>query len=648
MPTVRDFLFGFKFAATDGVSPVLSGIAQKIENLTKTSSKLGAVVKGLGDLSILGGLGEGMKVVVERASAMQSVTARLAATTGLSAKAIGALQAHADSFSETNFGATAEQYVGAFQKMYQVTHSIPVAMRAADNAFRLSEATGASYESTVGLINAAHENLGVSSTAVAEGLAGVQRQFAIGQNAMDGFTYAVARMSGAAKIAHTTLPQLLALAGEANQLLPGGRGAQLMASLVQGLPAIAAKAHLSMAGGLVGVLEQIHARTASYSGEALQRALSSMGAKGREAAELVPLLDNIKKIRAASESIKINGAADLGSAIGASSNTYAAQMAIFGHAISNLEVVLGGALLPDLTAMATSLTAVVSATRSFADEHPAVGKMVIGLGAVAALGASLSLVGTALSFVGGGLALIPAGAALASTGMTEFSAAVGVVTASMEGLTLASLAFNPLAWAALAAGAAALIYEYWGPIKHFFTAMVPEFYHAGVIMMEQLGAGLMAKISAPIHAAEHIAGRIKDFFVGHSPPPSGPLHHLNHVRIIETIADTMKPYPAIAAATRVAQAVALAVPLTMTPMLAGAALAGPRIAPRVSLAAPASSYASGRSEGACGNVVIKYSPIINIGPGADAKGFREALREHSRDLVDIMQRELDHRSRRSF
>ena len=79
-----------------------------------------------------------------------------------------------------------------------------------------------------------------------------------------------------------------------------------------------------------------------------------------------------------------------------------------------------------------------------------------------------------------------------------------------------------------------------------------------------LASGIASAAMVPIHAVAGIAGRIKNYFVGHSPPPLGPLHELNRVHIIETIAETMKPAPMMAAIQRIAQMAAITVRLAIT------------------------------------------------------------------------------------
>jgi TP901 family phage tail tape measure protein len=108
----------------------------------------------------------------------------------------------------------------------------------------------------------------------------------------------------------------------------------------------------------------------------------------------------------------------------------------------------------------------------------------------------------------------------------------------------------------------------------------PSLYTAGIGILKSLGDGILKGISWPIEAAKGLATKLKNLFVGQSPPPEGPLRQIHRTRIVETIAESLNPAPAVAAARRVAQAVAMSLPLTMTPMLAAApAMAATQVPP---------------------------------------------------------------------
>jgi len=130
-------------------------------------------------------------------------------------------------------------------------------------------------------------------------------------------------------------------------------------------------------------------------------------------------------------------------------------------------------------------------------------------------------------------------------------------------------------------------------------------------------------------ACEKIGAGIRDFFVGHSPPPMGPLHELGRITIAETIAERIKPAPILSAVRRTAAAVAIA-----APMMVGAG-----------------SAATASTSPAGGGIVINYAPHVEVHAAADtgSDAFRravmEALERDRYELVRLIDRELTRKER---
>jgi hypothetical protein len=289
-------------------------------------------------------------------------------------------------------------------------------------------------------------------------------------------------------------------------------------------------------------------------------------------------------------------------------------------------------LAKDALALTNRLMAVAKA-------HPGWVKMAVA-------GAALS---AAVLAIGGGLALVSAGimgfAAFAPIVMTVVRSfrllgyATKLLTAA-QWLLNGALAANPFALAiigAIALAAAAYeLYKHWAGVAKFFRGIgkaiegfASSMYAAGGRLVHELAAGMEAKALEPIHAAERLAGSIKDFFVGHSPPPVGPLHQLNRVRIVQTIAESIKPGPMASAIRRVAQVAAVAVPVAI------GAGAGAAMAARPGMA--------GAAAGA--PIVLNYSPRITVNGDADPEQFKRLLRQHSYELMQALDREHARRAR---
>jgi TP901 family phage tail tape measure protein len=620
------FEFGFVLNAVNKLSPVLSKVREQLEGVK-------GVVTGLAGLEVFRGASEGFEKLVESSASMQTTMARVSATTGITGARLAALREHSERFSELNFGVNAEQYAAGFGAAFQNLHSYTAAVKAADIATRGAEATGAQYTAVLDLVNAAHENFHVAAAPVVQMLAATQRRFALSGDAMDGLTFGLARMAGAAAQTHTPLAQLFAIVGESGQLLPGGRGAQLMASLISEIPSIASKAGLNMSGGILGVFDQIQQRIQGLSGEQQIQVLAQLGVDRRMGAEFIPLLNNLPKIRAATKSINSDAGAALASAVAARAQTYDAQLAIFSHSWENLKDTLGTAVLPSLTALIEKFSSLVQWLRETADRYPIIAKITLALGAMAGIAGGLAAVGAAIAIIGSGLGALGGLWGAVTAGATMLVPAISAATAAMGAFDLATLAVNPLAWAALAVAAGALVYRYWDQIKNFFTSTIPHFFAAGANLIKALAAGMLSAIMAPARAIAHVADIVRAH-LPFSPAKIGPLRDLHHVQIVETIARTIRPGPAIAAMRRTAAALAISAPLIAAPMMAA-----PAFAARVPMA-------SGPTGGGAA-IVVNLTQEFRI-EGGDPAAVIAALRAHAHEAVNIIQTELKRRERTEF
>lgn len=256
------------------------------------------------------------------------------------------------------------------------------------------------------------------------------------------------------------------------------------------------------------------------------------------------------------------------------------QFAIFSQNMRQVFVQLGYSMLPVLVSISKTLVPIARAAADFAKAHPGWVKMAT-VGAVIAatvltIGGALALAGSALAGFG---AMIPVMAALAS--------GVGVAATAFASLDAAML-MNPIglvvAGIAAAGIAAYELYEHWATVKHALVAAcdaVKNFgasmYEAGAHLMSELGHGIEAAAMWPVQAVEGVAHRIRAY-LPFSPAKVGPLRDLHHVRIVQTIAETMKPAPMVSAMRKVAAAAALTLPLTIAPV--AQALAAPALSMR--------------------------------------------------------------------
>lgn len=220
---------------------------------------------------------------------------------------------------------------------------------------------------------------------------------------------------------------------------------------------------------------------------------------------------------------------------------------------------------------------------------------------------------------------------------------------------------------------------------------------AGAQMVDSLWQGIQEGFGA-LYAQLH--GPLEKLlgFWPRSPAKEGPLRDLHRIRLVETIAETVRPAPLVDALSRTAAAAALTVPLTVTPALAALpalavppavqqvhqqleplraapaltapltvppaltrrAGAGPTGAPGLATASLVQTVSSvtrtverargGPADGAgAGPITIHYAPQITLGPGAAAAGagaVREALQSQLRQDADALLRLIEAAQRR--
>jgi TP901 family phage tail tape measure protein len=327
------------------------------------------------------------------------------------------------------------------------------------------------------------------------------------------------------------------------------------------------------------------------------------GAFGERAGpRLIDLIDKMQQFKEATDiAAHSAGATDVAYSEFTKRGTLAFKQ--FGEAMEVFKERVGGALAPLIERITPQLTRMADALSHFAKVYPNILKAVT---VFLAVGAALAIVVGGLIAAVGGLAMLAGALGITGTALLIIGAIGAAISAVIA------------------------IWVTWGPqIAKFFSTTIPEAFHWGVDLMKALGAGIWSAITWPVRAAEHVAERIKKFFVGHSPPPLGPLHDLNKVRIVETIAQTIQPAPMLAAIRRVAAVTAIAAPMmigvgAMPAMAAGPA--GARAAPIV--------------------VNVTYAPVINGAGSADE--FEQSARKHARELARIIEEVLARKDRTKF
>jgi TP901 family phage tail tape measure protein len=171
-----------------------------------------------------------------------------------------------------------------------------------------------------------------------------------------------------------------------------------------------------------------------------------------------------------------------------------------------------------------------------------------------------------------------------------------------------------------------------------------KMFNAGKTMVEMLWKGIQSLAAKPAEAMKGIVQKVRNL-LPFSPAKEGPLRDIHRIRLVETIAGSVKPGPLVGAMTQVATAARQAAMPTLSAM--------PSIAPRrggQGLPSPSElAGAAGRGAGG-GGISLTYSPTVTIGAGAAnaTQDFEQLLLEHRHTIERMLQGFKDNGTRTSF
>jgi len=611
---MSDLKIALLFEAMDRISPVAQKIDSALSRMGETFEKTGGKIAAFGERMsftsqiIANGAEEIQRwadKIIEPAAGMEDAINRLGAISGMAAPALANVREQFTKFAEANAGDSAEQLVGAFTQALPVFRDVSKAIQGTEAASKLAYIQHTDTASELALLGEVYNNLGTEANRTADMV--MKAIQVVGIAAPEQFTRSVGKLSAVAYASHSGLAEVLAIAGEAGKMMPG-RGQGAIAEMFNNF-------EKAVAGGGTGIdtnatlitqLGQLQVRLAGLSDMGKLRALKDLGLEADP--RMLVFLDHLGAIRGEIKQID-NSSGALNKAWGADTAGFNAQAERLGHVMAGVAEAIGGPALGTLGAGMGKLADVMQKIGDVAQNHPAIAKwFTISLAGAGALGIATSRIGsalgTALSIFGHGYSLI--GSALLRIG--PILSGIGEGIAAVTGLSLGAVAGVALAIAAVGV-IAYEIYKHWQAI-----------HDAGVNLMKALGAGILAGIEYPIHAIAHVAEAIGKFVIGKSPPPMGPLHDLNRIRIVETIAAAIRPAPAVAAMAVLAGAIATA-PM---PANAGGRFGGPSISI---------------------NLTVNFNGG-HVAPGDP--GFERQAREHAYLLADILEKEMERRARRRF
>lgn len=144
-----------------------------------------------------------------------------------------------------------------------------------------------------------------------------------------------------------------------------------------------------------------------------------------------------------------------------------------------------------------------------------------------------------------------------------------------------------------------------------------RFFDAGAKIVQMIADGIKSKINEATKAIEGVATKVREY-LPFSPAKKGPFQTLHQVKFTETFAQSIKPGPAVKAMGKMAKAVR----------------------------DKAASSGGGLRTG--GGSTINYSPTINVGAGTNRDDLLATLRQHSRELLAMIQQEERKQGRTKF
>lgn len=652
---LRDFLFGFKFLATDYVSPVLKNIENRIEAVNaqvkntsrwrEGASNVGMVAAGF--LAVGGAAGLAVKSVVDAASGMNTVMTHVAtAMNDGAATSIHLAQAQAMSEKMSiASGIAATQEAQAYYTARSNSLDHAQALAAVNIATKLVIGTTASLaeaqqqlDPSTRLLTGVFQTFGDKTrnvipqmTAYGDQLSKLQTHYAFrGQDEVNyAMQYAIP-LSKAAGVTFRDQNAALALLSEGN--LHGAEAGTAYAEMLSKLMAggkLKAYTALTRQGGIdVGKsVERLNAATAGLSAAQKASFLHQIGFSERSVRGIAILIDKTNEYKSV--------VADLGNSQGANAAAFAIRQAApdvtWGRLSAAFDVLrskIGEPLLGPLLSLVNRLTSAAAYVTALVGQHPMVTKFVVSF---VALGAAIAIVtGGALALVAG---LLAAGSFIGIGG--GVIAVVAGIGAAIAAVTAYLYTWHPAFLATIGSvvgdvgkvllNLGKFVYEFFtGQWKRMFT-------DAGWNLVKALADGIWKAASLPARATEAMVSKIWDYFP-HSPAKEGPLRSLHRVRIVEELSRSIQPGPALIAMRRTAAAVAIAAPMVLSPMMSAPAMAG----------------ASGGTSG--GGIVIQVHQEIHI-DGAiagDDRKLMATLERHGRELAAIIDKQVAHVTRREF
>ena len=375
----------------------------------------------------------------------------------------------------------------------------------------------------------------------------------------------------------------------------GSEAATIVSRLTKGLQKNnqAGKIFRSQGGGLAGLFEVLK-RGNTLAGVERAKFFSQFGQYGQDIGLAASNMEQLSKTTGLVID-KTRFADSVAKEFANRSNTRAFELAKVQSQLSAVGIQIGNSLLPVVSQLVTAVAPLLTRTAKWIEKNPELtaqlvkGAAVTAAAMVAISGLSFAVAGIArtLSFASKGLQVFVRASGFLALILTRPTAMLRLLRLRALGLTkalrfvpvviraiAAAMIANPIGAtiAAIAAGAF-LVWKHWGTIKPFFVKLWADikkifegawnavsnfssrFLEAGKNLIKSLAKGMIATAGAPIKAMVKVGQKIRDH-LPFSPAKIGPLRDLHRIRISETIAQSIRPSPVVAAMRRTVGSIA--------------------------------------------------------------------------------------------
>lgn len=163
----------------------------------------------------------------------------------------------------------------------------------------------------------------------------------------------------------------------------------------------------------------------------------------------------------------------------------------------------------------------------------------------------------------------------------------------------------------------------------YLQSVYADLKEAGGKMMTMIADGIKSKLNEAVDAMKNAVKSMREY-LPFSPAKKGPFKDLHKIKIVETIAQSIKPAP-------------------LSKAMAAMTLAA-TVAATSPVAAKSASPISSPSRGGSGQVVVNFSPNISVGAGASISKaeIQAILKDQMPELMKAIEQAQERKSRRSF